>query len=311
MSYLPNLIIAGVTKAGTTSLFHGLGQHPDICPSKVKEVNHFSGLRRGGRSVPPPSSYRAFFDHCAGERYRLEASPLYCTGGEELIEALQADLGSPKVLLALREPADRLWSEYCFLKSLGRVPGATTYREYVQSCREGKPVGARVAGPQPFTPLSIGFYDRWLPSWLHALGPDLRVVFFDDLAQDAARTYEELARWLGLRDFGNLVPPRRNVTGEARSARLAQLGEAGRYVSNRLFRRAPGIRDNLRNLYAALNVRERREERDVGLDEELRDTYRESCAETGRQLQQGGYQRLPRWLSPRELSTEKGRWEGV
>ncbi len=34
---LPNLIIAGVGKAATTSLFAYLSAHPDICPARVKE----------------------------------------------------------------------------------------------------------------------------------------------------------------------------------------------------------------------------------------------------------------------------------
>jgi hypothetical protein len=34
---LPNLLLAGIGKAGTTSMFWHLSQHPDICPSRVKE----------------------------------------------------------------------------------------------------------------------------------------------------------------------------------------------------------------------------------------------------------------------------------
>ena len=44
---LPNLVIAGVPKAGTTSLFNYLAQHPDICPSDVKETRYFEPLRYG------------------------------------------------------------------------------------------------------------------------------------------------------------------------------------------------------------------------------------------------------------------------
>ena len=38
---LANLIIAGVTRAGTTSLFEALAWHPDICGSAAKETHYF------------------------------------------------------------------------------------------------------------------------------------------------------------------------------------------------------------------------------------------------------------------------------
>ncbi len=45
---VPNLVIVGVVKSGTTSLFNYLSQHPDICPSDVKETRYFDPLRFGG-----------------------------------------------------------------------------------------------------------------------------------------------------------------------------------------------------------------------------------------------------------------------
>ena len=38
---LPNVIIGGTQKAGTTSLFRYLADHPSVCPSSIKEVDFF------------------------------------------------------------------------------------------------------------------------------------------------------------------------------------------------------------------------------------------------------------------------------
>ena len=46
---LPNLIIACVTKAGTTSLFTYMVSHPHICCSSIKEVSYFLPLRWGSQ----------------------------------------------------------------------------------------------------------------------------------------------------------------------------------------------------------------------------------------------------------------------
>ena len=53
-SRVANLVIVGVPKAGTGSLFAYLAQHPDVCGSDEKEIgyfNHYSPWRRMG---PPP-----------------------------------------------------------------------------------------------------------------------------------------------------------------------------------------------------------------------------------------------------------------
>jgi hypothetical protein len=39
---LPNFFIAGAPKSGTTSLYHYLGQHPEIYMSPIKEPNYFA-----------------------------------------------------------------------------------------------------------------------------------------------------------------------------------------------------------------------------------------------------------------------------
>src|SRR5688500_8554449 len=63
---LPNLIIAGVPKGGTTSLFRYLAQHPDICAARNKELRYFDAVRYG-EPVAPLSSYAEHFGHWTGQ----------------------------------------------------------------------------------------------------------------------------------------------------------------------------------------------------------------------------------------------------
>ncbi len=85
---LPNLLIAGVPKGGTSSLFRYLAQHPDICPASVKEIAFFNPLRREGGTLPSLDTYRKHFAHCEGEEYAMEATPSYCYGAKRMIEAI-------------------------------------------------------------------------------------------------------------------------------------------------------------------------------------------------------------------------------
>src|SRR3712207_6768036 len=115
-----NLVIAGVPKAGTGSLFTYLAQHPDICGSNVKETGYFNHYDPRRHTGPPPSieTYARHFAHCSGERYVLEATPTYSYGGRPVLTAIRTVLGEPRIVIALRDPTERLWSAYTFQRSL-------------------------------------------------------------------------------------------------------------------------------------------------------------------------------------------------
>src|SRR5680860_1846194 len=63
---LPNLLVAGVPKAGTGSLFAYLSQHPDICRADEKEVGYWNyyNPRRHSGAPPPLDDYRKHFAAC-------------------------------------------------------------------------------------------------------------------------------------------------------------------------------------------------------------------------------------------------------
>ena len=73
-------VIAGVNKAGSTSLFVSLSTHPDVAPSAVKETRYFLPSRYG-RPLEPFATYERFFDDAGSRPVRLEATPSYLYGG--------------------------------------------------------------------------------------------------------------------------------------------------------------------------------------------------------------------------------------
>lgn len=123
---LPDFIIAGAMKSGTTSLFSHMAQHPGIFPTNKKEVHYFDGglspsvdtYRRG------EAWYRTHFplrrQMGAGAK-AFEASPLY------MFNPLAAGriaslLPEVKIIIALRNPTDRAISHYFHEKRKGREP---------------------------------------------------------------------------------------------------------------------------------------------------------------------------------------------
>lgn len=112
---LPDFIIIGAQKGGTTSLFHYLAQHPQILRSKRKEVHYFDGGLN-----PRVDRYAKGLDW-----YRTQFPPRPASGGHKVFEASPFYLFSPpapariaevlpnaKLITVLRDPVDRAISHY-------------------------------------------------------------------------------------------------------------------------------------------------------------------------------------------------------
>ncbi|MBA3806791.1 MAG: sulfotransferase domain-containing protein [Solirubrobacterales bacterium] len=113
---LPDFVIAGAAKAGTTSLFGWLSEHPFIEPASKKEVHYFDYNHFRGedwyRKHFPLSSERERFAREHGRPFITgEASPSYLSHHwvPERLARLKPDV---KLLIALRNPIDRAYSQF-------------------------------------------------------------------------------------------------------------------------------------------------------------------------------------------------------
>ena len=113
---LPHFIIGGVPKAGTTSLYKYLLQHPEVLPAKDKELtfwgNFFSPKRRPGREEVT-TEYLDKFPYISPSDFKVtgEATPgyLYCLTCPTYILKY---IPKVKLLFTLRNPIVRAYSEY-------------------------------------------------------------------------------------------------------------------------------------------------------------------------------------------------------
>lgn len=105
---LPSFVIVGAQKAGTTSLFRYLAQHPGVTAPRLKEI-HFFDLH-WDRSV---GWYRAHFplSVSGGTVFTGEASPYYLFH-PRVPERMFRVLPEAKILVLLRNPVDRALSHY-------------------------------------------------------------------------------------------------------------------------------------------------------------------------------------------------------
>ena len=118
---LPNLLIVGAAKSGTTSLHNYLNQHPDIFMCSPKEphflINKEIGEQRIHKGIIDLKDYESLFSEKAHLRYRGESSVMYLSFPEIAIKNIKHYLDDDiKIIIMLRNPVERAYSGYQHVK---------------------------------------------------------------------------------------------------------------------------------------------------------------------------------------------------
>jgi Sulfotransferase domain len=113
---LPDFVIIGAAKAGTTSLYGWLSEHPYVSPATHKEVHYFDYNHYRGedwyRAHFPLERERAAFTAEHGRPFLTgEASPPYIAH-DWAPQRLARLLPQAKLLVTLRNPVDRAYSQF-------------------------------------------------------------------------------------------------------------------------------------------------------------------------------------------------------
>ncbi|MEA3038718.1 MAG: hypothetical protein QOE79_1231 [Sphingomonadales bacterium] len=196
---LPNALIIGASKGGTTSVYRWLSRHRQVCASRVKEVRYFNGHFEQG-----PAWYAAQFEPKPGQTVLIEASPSYLWD-PDVPERVRSLLGEPKLIVLLREPVDRAWSQYWMKVRRGEEAGS--FEEVLR--REAERFGpagqmpsdgsvARTSyGRQSY--LGKGLYAPQIERWLSVFPRRcFHFIRSEDLFRDPAAAMSGLLRFLDL-----------------------------------------------------------------------------------------------------------------
>ena len=196
---LPDFLILGAQKAGTTALYAYLRWHPGITGPSWKEVSYFDRHYRRGASW-----YRGHFPIGAGDRLVGEASPGYLFH-PLAPERVRTTVPEAKLIALLRDPVDRALSHYHHEVALGREP--LSFEEAIDAEPErtrgeehrmvGEP-GYFSHAWWDYTYLARGRYAEQLERWLAVFPPEqLFVVASEELASDSGQTYSRVLEFLG------------------------------------------------------------------------------------------------------------------
>ncbi|HVN51225.1 MAG TPA: sulfotransferase domain-containing protein [Acidimicrobiales bacterium] len=196
---LPDLLVIGAQRGGTSSLYRYLGGHPQVVPSVRKETEYFS--RRYGNGE---LWYRGHFPlRRSGLTFEATPDYLYHPLAPERAAATVPDA---RIVVLFRDPVERAISHWQHMTRLGFE--TLTFREAI-AAESGRidadyaDIAAGVAvdeGPVlRFSYRSRGCYDEQLERWLsHYPRERVLVLRSEVLFADPASSMAELERFAGL-----------------------------------------------------------------------------------------------------------------
>ena len=216
---LPDFLVIGAPKSGTTALHAALAQHPGLYMSPIKEPKHF--LTDG----PPPTrggpgdvqtyrehvwrreDYEALFEAAPGGTLRGESTPLYMYDPDAMRRIHEA-IPDAKLIAIIRDPVERAHSNWTHLWSAGLEP----LGDFVQACdEEPRRIEAGWASFWHYTGLSR--YGEQLERVFSLFPRDqVLVIRYRQLVDEPAKTLDEIFTFLGVEPGLITEIPRENVT---------------------------------------------------------------------------------------------------
>jgi len=181
----------GAAKSGTTWLARMLMQHPDIYIPPQKELHYFNDRIAEDPDVHNPNRklpvawYLRQFKHALPSQIVGELSPTYIWN-ENAARYIHDFAPQVKILAILRDPAERAFSEYNYLRKQGYVT-APSLSEHLAS------------RPDLLQP---GLYYRGLKRYYERFPAEqIGVFFFEDLVRDNRDFLERVESFLGVEPF--------------------------------------------------------------------------------------------------------------
>ncbi|NWF97484.1 MAG: sulfotransferase [Nitrospirae bacterium] len=201
MIKLPNFLIVGAAKSGTTSLYYYLNQHPEIYMSPIKEpkfiTSQFLKFPLNGikDDEVEKSIVKDFKEYCNlfklsnNEKAIGEASADNLFYYENAILYIKKYIGEPKIIIILRNPVDRAFSAYLHLVRDKRE--TLTFEKAL----EEEEMRRKNNWEFIWFYKNVGFYTEQVKAYLKSF-PNVKIYLFDDLLKEPLNLVQNLYKFL-------------------------------------------------------------------------------------------------------------------
>lgn len=228
---MPNFLIIGAAKAGTTALHEYLQQHPQIYLTPNKETNFFAfegqeiNFQGPGDealkdfSITDLNTYQAEFEQVTQELAIGEACPSYLYFPQAAARIKQY-IPDTRLIVILRNPVERAYANFLHIVRDDRE----TCRDFALALQAES---ARIANNWEWFwhYIQVGFYGQQLQRYYETFAPSqIKVYLYEDLKANAIATLQDIFRWLEVED--TFIPDmalRPNKSGMPKNKLLHQI----------------------------------------------------------------------------------------
>lgn len=260
---LPNFLLIGAPKAGTTALHHYLRQHPQVYLNPLKDSHFFlfdgepplmagpSDALRRAEMIQSFDDYTRLFARAT----EIQAVGEVCVRYLDSVlaaERIARRLPGVRLIVILRSPVERAWSHYRMYRTRDNEHCAT----FAEAIAEEQ-AGLRddwYRGRH----FHLGLYHRHLSPWIEQFGSErILVLLYEDLRSNPAQTLQQLFTFIGVDPTVQLDTRRDyNVTGEIANPVLRRLWRSSRRLRSHAARYIPlAWRGRLSGWVAGIPVR--------------------------------------------------------
>lgn len=248
---MPDFLVIGAGKSGTTSIDKYLDQHPQVFVPRKKEPNFFGyenvnpkdlgnnpdDLAHFRNSVTTLPEYLKIFEDAAPHQKKGETSNTYLYHPQAPLR-IKHYIPDVKLIAVLRQPADRLYSRYMHLARENRTPTPN-----FEECLNRDSVWWKRNDL-----IREGFYAKNLEPFTTMFpGDNLRVFLYEDLMTDPVAVMRSIYKFIGVDDqFVPDVSLRYNESGIVRNSFLNKVYGQGGWVSRSLQTVLPGVYQKLK-----------------------------------------------------------------
>lgn len=209
---LPNLIIAGAPKCGTSSLFKWLADHPDVCGSSVKETfylmdkDHPLLKQKSNFHDHGLRGYKSYFKDCHEKSHIIFEATTHYMYQKTARNVLSSLYTNPNVIFVLRKPSDRIYSSYQYtINNIANLKKEISFSELISMIKSGaterlvrnfySPASAFVLQRD----IAYSQYINYLSPWVASLGRErVHVFLFEEMRQSPHAFMERLSCCLGI-----------------------------------------------------------------------------------------------------------------
>lgn len=206
---VPDFFIVGAAKAGTTSLYHYLGEHNNVFFPNLKEPGFFchlnddesiiSAINEKATIIVDEKEYLSLFKEARSDQKICEATTDYLYFYNQTISNMKLFYGDllkkVRIIILLRNPVDRAWSHYWMAR-----------RDHGESLSFEEAISDRVTNKRInnhegifYDYCGYGAYSKQVSAYLDAFGKEsVRIFLLEDLISNASAICNEIFEFINV-----------------------------------------------------------------------------------------------------------------